>query len=92
MFFWILWGFDALIALVFLYFFFVGIGDGSVSSFNMGMWLLILSGLIAVLIGSFLLNKYQQMIISRLLLCIVALPGFLYGLLVLLMMGVKDWK
>jgi len=92
MFFWILWGFDALIALVFLYFFFIGIGDGSVSSFNMGMWLLILSGLAAVLGGSFLLNRYQHMIIAKLVLCLVALPGFLYGLLVLMLMGVKDWK
>src|SRR5215217_3048043 len=34
--FWLLWGFDALIAAVVLYFFFAGLADGSVSSFNAG--------------------------------------------------------
>jgi hypothetical protein len=33
----LLWGFDALIALVVLCFFFVGLADGSVSSFNRGL-------------------------------------------------------
>jgi hypothetical protein len=92
MFFWILWGFDALIALVFLYFFFVGIGDGSVSSFNMGMWLLILSGLAAVLVSGFLLNRYQHQTAAKLVLSLVAFPGLMYGLFVLMLMGVKDWK
>jgi hypothetical protein len=36
--FWMLWGWDALIASVFVYFFLVGLADGSVSSFNAGLW------------------------------------------------------
>ncbi len=32
--FWILWGIDAIVALIAVYFFIVGLSDGSVSSFN----------------------------------------------------------
>jgi hypothetical protein len=91
-FFWILWGFDALIALIFLFFFFIGLGDGSVSSFNMGIWLLILAGLAAILLGSLGLINYHYMSIAKLLLSVLAVPGFLYGLMILAMMFNKDWK
>jgi hypothetical protein len=48
----ILWGFDALIAAIFLFFFFWGLADGTVSAFNIVLWLGILAGLAAVLGGS----------------------------------------
>jgi len=47
----ILWGIDAVIALVFVYFFVVGLGDGSVSSFNMRLWLSTLFTLGGVALG-----------------------------------------
>jgi hypothetical protein len=50
--FWILWGWDALIAAVFVYFFLAGLADGSVSSFNMGLWLVTLGVLAVVMLGS----------------------------------------
>ncbi|SDM17642.1 osmoprotectant transporter permease [Siphonobacter aquaeclarae] len=84
-FFRILWGIDAVVALVIIYFFFVGIGDGSVSSFNMGLWLLILSVLAIVLGGSLWLRRKQQPVLANLLLLVVAVPGVLYGLFVLLL-------
>lgn len=84
-FFRILWGIDAVVALVVVYFFFVGIGDGSVSSFNMGLWLLILSVLAIVLGGSLWLRRKQQPVLANLLLLVVAVPGVLYGLFVLLL-------
>lgn len=92
MFFWILWGFDALIALVVLYFFAIGLLDGSVSSFNMGLWLLVLVLLAAVLLGSLQLVKHHYPLGAKLLLSALAAPGFLFGLMMLIMMGVKDWK
>jgi hypothetical protein len=92
MFFWILWGFDALIALVVLYFFAIGLLDGSVSSFNMGLWLLILVALAVVLLGSLQLVKHNYPLGAKLLLSAQAAPGFLFGLMMLMMMGVKDWK
>jgi hypothetical protein len=38
----VLWWFDAVIAAIFVGFFFVGLADGSVSSFNMTLWVCIL--------------------------------------------------
>ena len=48
--FWIPWGVDVAAALVFVYFFFVGLGDGSVGADNVMLWLLILA-ICAVVVG-----------------------------------------
>jgi len=45
--FWILWSIGALVVLVTVVFFFWVLTDGSVQSFNMGLWL----GLLAVVFG-----------------------------------------
>jgi hypothetical protein len=78
--FWILWGFDALIAAIFLFFFFWGLADGSVSSFNIVLWLGILAGLAAVLGGSLKLRSKGHAGPALGLLMILAIPGVL-GLL-----------
>jgi hypothetical protein len=91
-FFWILWAIDAIIALVVLYFFFVGLADGSVSSFNMGIWVIMMLAVAGILFGGFMLMKYQYLFAAKLVLSILAVPGFLYGLMLLSMMGIKDWK
>lgn len=83
-FFWILWGFDACIALVALYFFFIGLGDGSVSSFNMGIWLIVLGGLAVILVGSLWLKGMGKLLLAKGLLGILAVPGLLYVLFMLL--------
>lgn len=88
-FFWFLWGFDALIALVVLYFFFIGLTDGSVSSFNMGIWLILLLALAAVMGGSLLLKSYGHLGLAKGVLAILAIPGFLYLLFLLLMLITK---
>ena len=46
--FWILWGIDAIVGAIAVAFFFIGIADGSVSSFNIALWLVILAALAAV--------------------------------------------
>ncbi len=55
--FWVLWGFDAIASLVILYFFVAGLADGSVSSFNMGLWLGIVVVVCAVMVGSLALRS-----------------------------------
>lgn len=82
-FFWILWGFDALIALVILYFFFVGLADGSVSSSNMGMWMGTLLVLAAIMGGSLWLKEHSHLVIAKVILLVLAVPGFLYLLFIL---------
>ena len=88
-FFWILWGFDACIALVVLYFFFIGLGDGSVSSFNMGLWGLMLGGLAAIMLGSLWLKGQEKLVLAKVLLAILAVPGFPYLMFMLLIIITK---
>lgn len=88
-FFWILWGVDAVIALVFLYFFFIGLADGSVSSFNGGLWFVILAALGAILVGSYWLHTHQQETFAKILLAVLAIPGLLCGLFFLIILITK---
>jgi hypothetical protein len=76
--FWLLWGFDVLIALVVLYFFFIGLADGSVSSFNMGLWLLILLAVGGVVLGSVWLRSAGHRGIAKGVLLILAMPGLVF--------------
>lgn len=70
--FWILWGFDALVALGFIYFFFVGVADGSVSSFNITLWLGILGFLGALMGGTLWLKLTGHPVIG---ICILVGPA-----------------
>lgn len=81
----ILFSIDAVIALVLLYFFFVGLGDGSVSSFNILLWLGILGGTAAILVSGLLLKANSRLWFANGVLLILAAPGFLYGLFFLLL-------
>jgi hypothetical protein len=51
-----LFGVDILAAPVIVYFFFIGLADGSVSSFNGGLWFAILAALAVILGGGWKLN------------------------------------
>jgi hypothetical protein len=79
----VLWAIDALIALVFVYFFFVGLGDGSVSSFNGALWAGILFGLGAVLCGSYWLRAAGWTGAAMAIVLALAVPGILSGFLLL---------
>ena len=83
--FWILWAIDAVIAGIVIFFFVWGLADGSVSSFNGGLWLLILAGVSAVVGGSLTLQRAGQRAIAFVLLLVLAVPGMLFGLFVLLL-------
>src|SRR5262249_15218620 len=79
----VLFAVDGRVALVFLYFFLVGIADGSVSSFNIVLWLAILAGLAVVLVGGPALRAHGRRAAANALLLVLAIPGFLGGLFVL---------
>ena len=76
---------DAVVALVALYFFFIGLGDGSVSSFNIVLWLVLLGGIAAILGGGWMLNAKGQRRAALGVLAILAVPAFLCGLLIVAM-------
>jgi hypothetical protein len=81
--FWTLFSIDALVAAVVLFFFFAGLGDGSVSSFNIRLWLGILAALAAVIGGGWLLKSNGHQRFASLVLLILAIPGLLYALFIL---------
>jgi len=88
----ILLGIDALVCIVVLYFYLVGMADGSVSSRNMGLWVIILFALAAVMFGSIWLRSYYLWA-AYWLLSIVALPAIGYLLLILLpVFGRGKWN
>jgi hypothetical protein len=84
--FWFLWGIDALIAAVILYFFFVGLADGSVSMFNIGIWIAILAALSAVIGGSLWLRTAGRRGPATVVLLILAVPGILFALFFIILL------
>ena len=83
MFFFILLGIDIVAALVMLYFFAIGLGDGSVSSFNIQLWLGSLAAIAAILGGGIWLKAKGRRALAHLVLLILAAPSALYGLFIL---------
>lgn len=89
----VVWGFDALIAAVFLVFFVIGLGDGTVSSFNMGLWLVTLTCLAVVLGGSLKLRSMGMKKPAMMLALLLGIPGLLVGLFFLaLIVLAPDWR
>ena len=76
----IIYGFDAIVALIIFYFFFVGIGDGTVSGFNIIAWLIILGALTGILWGSIWLKSHNYSVLAFITLLVLAVPAFLFAL------------
>lgn len=66
-------------------FFLVGLLDGSVSSFNIGIWFSILAGLIVIVGGSWYCNLKGKPRIANAMLLAIVIPALLFGLLLLVM-------
>ena len=75
---------DAAVAAILLYFFVTGIEDGSVSSFNILLWLVMLGGIALVIGGALALRARSQKLAANLLLALPAAPALLFGLFILL--------
>ena len=86
--FWCLWGVDAIVAAVVVFFFLVGIGDGTVSSFNAHLWVLMLAGVGGVVLGSLKLRAVGRTRMAMKLLWLLAAPGlgfaFFFAVLLIL--------
>jgi len=91
--FWIPWAIDAIIAAIVVFFFLWGLADGSVSAFNMGLWVLILGGLAVVMGGSLWLRSIGRAGLGTALLWVLAVPGLIVGLFFLiLIVGNPRWN
>lgn len=82
--FWLLWSLNVLILLVALYFFFVGLVDGSVSSFNATLWIGVLAGIIGIVVGSWLLKSFGNIKGANILLSVLAIPATLFFLVIII--------
>jgi hypothetical protein len=78
--FWVFWSFDALVAAVVVFFFLWGLSDGTVSSFNIMLWLLALAGVAGVVFGSLALRRAGYTVPAFLVLMALAIPGLLFVL------------
>ena len=76
----ILFGIDALTAAVVLFFFLWGLGDGTVSEFNILLWLVLVGGVGLVLGGGLWLKARSQLRLANGLLLVLAIPATLIGL------------
>jgi hypothetical protein len=84
---------DMLIAGIVVYFFFAGLADGSVSSFNMTLWLAILGGLAAILATGYGLRSAGRSALASLVLLVLAIPGVLYAFfLVIVVLSGARWN
>lgn len=81
--FWFAWAIDALISAIALFFFFVGLADGSVSSFNIGIWITLLTALAVMLSGGLWLRAVGRPGLATMVLLVLAIPGVLYALFLL---------
>ncbi len=73
----ILLGIDALAAAVVLLFFLWGLSDGSVSAFNILLWLALVGGVGGVIGGGLWLNAYGQRRLANGVLLMLAIPATL---------------
>lgn len=76
----ILFGIAALAAAVVLFFFFWGVSDGTVSSFNIGIWIALLAAALGIPAAGWLLNAKGYRGAACALLLVAAIPALLFAL------------
>jgi hypothetical protein len=74
---------SVLTSLALLGFFVIGIVDGSVSDFNIGLWLLLLAGACLSLWAGHALRRRRRFGLANAALAVTAIPGLLAALFVL---------
>ena len=79
----VLLGIDIVAAAIAGYFFVVGLADGSVSAFNIELWIILLLALAAVFGAGLALRRAARPILANLALAVLAVPASLYGFFML---------
>lgn len=85
LFFWLPWTVSALVAAAFVVFFLIGLADGTVSSFNILLWIAILAVVGGCVGGSLALRARGQAVAAAVLAWVLAVPGLLGLLLIVIM-------
>jgi hypothetical protein len=93
---WIYWIFlitDALAALAAVVFFIIGLVDGSVADFNIGLWFGSLACIGGIIYGGVALAQGGMLVWAIVLLGVLAVPSLMYGLFLLLAVILQpDWR
>lgn len=76
----------ALTTVVAVFFFVIGLGDGSVSSFNLALWLALLSAMSLSLWAGYALHARARVAFAIAALAVTAIPGVLAALFLLLVL------
>jgi len=87
----IFWGIDLLICAIAIVFFVLGLADGSVSSFNIGIWATAFAAIAIIIAGGHWLKKAGYLVLATLLLFVLAFPGIIC-VIVLLTLILTDTK
>ena len=82
----VLWWIDVAVATVVGAFFLIGLGDGSISSFNAGIWALLLLVMAVVVLGSRALYLAGQHRLAKVLALVLAVPGVVAVLFIVLIL------
>jgi hypothetical protein len=89
----ILWIINAIVSFIIIYFFLVGLQDGSVSSRNIRIWIMLLCAAFVVLTGSIWFKSHANGRVAYALLSVFALPAFFYGIFMLVaIFGKVRWN
>jgi len=83
----ILMGLDIIAAAIVAYFFMVGLADGSVSDFHIGLWTGILLAIAAVFAGGLALRRTGWTKLANAVLALLAVPTLLYGIFILVVLA-----
>ncbi len=91
--FWVLWIFNIVMALIPIYFFFVGLNDGSVNGRNIGLWMIILLLIGGILLGTQMLKNSGKLSLANGILVAASIPGVVVILFALvIMIGKPRWN
>jgi hypothetical protein len=82
--FWVPWSVAAIVTALAVFFFLAGLADGTVSSFNIVLWLGLLGVTVGVTGASLWLRRAGRTGLAILLTLVLAVPGLLAGLFALL--------
>jgi hypothetical protein len=84
--FWLSWSINAVAAAIVFYFFFAGLADGSVSSFNGLLWAGLLTAVALVVLGSLYLRAIGKLGLGLVVNLLLAVPGLFFALFFLVLL------
>ena len=84
--FWTAWVIAAVVTAILVCFFFAGLADGTVSSFNLVLWTGILACAVAVTFGSLWLKRANHPVLATVVAMLLGLPGLLAGVFLLILL------